>query len=364
LIKTEEVGEALELQMRHLEFFAAFVRRAEKGIFSIEQAVWFERVEKEADNLRAAMDRPLLTVGEEDSRRRLVQKNQYLIVGSLTMFWERGYRREITEVLKKMLVLDDSNEPTIERAKALATGGFLLWSLNETPNARVYLEESAKIAEALGDDLTLAWSLCYLGWTFDSLGEYDKAKIFLERSLGITKSLGEDGKYVAGHAVTFLGDIPYWQGDISDARKLYEAGIAFTRELNNKNMLTSPLRRLAYVEVREGNFVQAADLLVESLHLNRELGHLQGMVACLAGFAALNLAKENLEKAATLCGSVEILLQRYGGPFFFADTVEYERSVANLKKALNEKTLAVAWSKGGPMTLEQAIDFALKESKR
>jgi hypothetical protein len=127
--------------------------------------------------------------------------------------------------------------------------------------------------------------------------------------------------------------------------------------------LTYPLRRLAYIEVREENFVQAAHLFGESLELNRQLGHLQGMIACLAGFAAINLAKSNLEKAATLCGCVENLLQRFGGPFFFADTVEYQRSVSQLKKALDEKALSASWSKGRAMTMEQAIQYALEETK-
>jgi predicted ATPase/DNA-binding SARP family transcriptional activator len=360
--KLEEAGETEAVRERHLEFFALFATQAEKGIYSSEQAAWFRRLDKEADNLRAAMDWPMLIVQNQDSKLGSILKSQFMIVGLLGMFWESGYRREITEALKKMLELDRANEPSKERARALTTGGFLLWSLNNPSGARAYLEESAKIAQELGDRLILAWSMCYLGWTFDSLGEYDEAKTFLEGSLALSMSLGEDGKYVAGHAMTFLGDIPYWQGNILEARKLYEKGIAFVRELNNMNLLTSPLRRLAYIEVREGNFLQAAHLFGESLELNRQLGHLQGMVACLAGFAAINLVKGNLEKATILCGCVENLLQRFGGPFFFADTVEYERSVSELKKTLDEKTFSFVRSKGRAMTLEQAIEFALEEA--
>jgi predicted ATPase/DNA-binding SARP family transcriptional activator len=360
--KLEEANETEAVRERHLEFFAIFATQAEKGIYSSKQAAWFRRLDKEADNLRAAMDWPTLIVQNKDSKLRSILKSQFMIVGLLGMFWEIGYRREITEALKRMLELDRANEPSKERARALTTGGFLLWSLNNPSDARAYLEESAKIARKLGDRLILAWSMCYLGWTFDSLGEYDEAKTFLEGSLALAMSLGEDGKYVAGHAMTFLGDIPYWQGNILEARKLYEKGIAFVRELNNMNLLTSPLRRLAYIEVREGNFVQAAHLFGESLELNRQLGHLQGMVACLAGFAAINLVKGNLEQAATLCGCVENLLQRFGGPFFFADTVEYERSVSQLKKALDERALLASWSKGRAMTMEQALEYALKET--
>jgi tetratricopeptide (TPR) repeat protein len=278
------------------------------------------------------------------------------------MFWESGYRREITETLKRLLELDAGNEPSLERARALGTGGFLLWSLNDLSEARAYLEESIEIAGKLGNAVALAWSYGYLGWTFASLGEYDAARIALERSVQIARQAGGEGKHAAGNAMSFLGDIPYWQGNLPEARRLYEEAISFVRQVNNMNTLTYPLRRLAYIALREGDFVQAAELFGESLEMNLQLGHVQGSVACLAGFAAINFGKGRRDRAATLYGAVEGLLERFGGPFFFADTVEYQRSAANLKNTFTGKGFTVAWTKGRGMTLEQAVGFALTET--
>src|SRR5215207_3695961 len=60
--KLEEAGEAEAVRERHLEFFAIFASQAEKGIYSSKQAEWFRRLDKEADNLRAAMDWSMLIV--------------------------------------------------------------------------------------------------------------------------------------------------------------------------------------------------------------------------------------------------------------------------------------------------------------
>jgi hypothetical protein len=128
-------------------------------------------------------------------------------------------------------------------------------------------------------------------------------------------------------------------------------------------MLTPSLRRLAYVEVREGNFAQAVHLFCESLALNRQLSHQHGTAACLAGFAAIHLAKRDFETAAILYGCVDHQIRGSGNPFLFTDTVEYERCVDQLRQELDEKILSAAWSKGQMMTLEQAADFALKECK-
>jgi hypothetical protein len=41
--------------------------------------------------------------------------------------------------------------------------------------------------------------------------------------------------------------------------------------------------------------------------------------------------------------------------------VEYERCVLQLRQGLDEKTLSSAWTKGRAMSLEQGIEFALKD---
>ncbi len=354
--KLQEAEEDASVREQHLEYFASFARRAQQGIYSTEQATWFRRLDQEVDNLRVALE------GEHPFDGSLPQK-QFVVISSLSLFWERSYRSEIVETLKKLLDRDAGSEPTAEKARALDVGGFLLWCLNRLPEARAYLEESIQIAAELDDDSLLVWPLMYLGWTFWGLGEYENAKRSLERSLSIASSLGEEGRGAVAVAMAYLGDIPYAQGDLSEARRLYEEAILVLRELQNPSMLTPSLRRLGYVEVRQGNFPQAVHLFCESLELNRQLSHQHGTVACLAGFAAIHLAKKNFEQAAILYGCVENLLRTSGQPFMFTDTVEYERCVAQLKENIDEKTLSRAWSKGGLMPLEQAVEYALKETQ-
>jgi tetratricopeptide (TPR) repeat protein len=161
-------------------------------------------------------------------------------------------------------------------------------------------------------------------------------------------------------ALAYLGDIPYAQRNLPEARKRYEEAILLLRQLQNPSMLAPSLRRLGYLEVREGNFAQAADLFTESLELNRQTAHHHGTVASLAGFAAIHLARGNLRKAAVLYGCVEGLLEQSGNTLLFTDTVEYQWSIARLQDELDEKALSSARLKGRAMTLEQAIELALE----
>ena len=359
--KLIEAGEEAQVRRRHLDFFAAFAERAQNGIYSPEQAAWFRRLDQEIDNLRAALDCPGADPVEANRLgSRSTLERQFVIIRSLSLFWERGFRGEIVETLRKLLQRDAQNEPTAEKARALDVGGFLLWSLNRLPEARAYLEESIQIAEKLKDESLLVWPLMYLGWTFWGLGDYERAGESLKRSLEISRSLGENGKGAVAVALAYLGDIPYAQGDLAEARRLYEEALVLLRELQNPSMLTPSLRRLAYVEVREGNFVQAFQLFRECFELNHQLGHEHGMVACLAGFASIHLARGNLERAAILYGCVESLLQGSGSTLLFTDTVAYQRSIQQLHEELDKKALSAAWAKGGQMTLEQATGLVLE----
>jgi hypothetical protein len=147
---------------------------------------------------------------------------------------------------------------------------------------------------------------------------------------------------------------------LEEARKLYEEAISFLREIHNVNMMTYPLRRLGYLKLGEKDFDRAVELFGESLRINDQVGHFQGKVACLVGFAVTNLTRKNLEKAAILIGCVENLLDRIGVPLFFADTVEYKRCMAQLKELLKEEDFSLALSKGSSMSLERAIEIALE----
>ena len=74
------------------------------------------------------------------------------------------------------------------------------------------------------------------------------------------------------------------------------------------------MRRLGYVACREGNLDDADQYFYESLDLNRQVGHLQGMAACMAGLGSVYLARRQLERAAVIYGWVNSVLKRVRGP--------------------------------------------------
>ncbi len=134
--KLEEAGESADLQRRHLEFFAAFAERASGGFYSSAEVDWFERLEADVDNLRAAMEWPPASLPASGTSGRSANEEKLVIVGSLPMFWERRYRRETIDILNRLLREGSSEASSVGRARAMNTGGFIHWSLGNLDEAR------------------------------------------------------------------------------------------------------------------------------------------------------------------------------------------------------------------------------------
>ena len=82
LEKQEESTEAEEIRRRHAAFFLALAERAEPELHGPDQVEWLERLEKENDNLRAAIDWALSGGDAEISARISWAIYQF--------WWQRG----------------------------------------------------------------------------------------------------------------------------------------------------------------------------------------------------------------------------------------------------------------------------------
>ncbi|HEX5940896.1 MAG TPA: hypothetical protein VFY66_01405, partial [Anaerolineales bacterium] len=130
-------------------------------------------------------------------------------------------------------------------------------------------------------------------------------------------------------------------------------------ELGDLNFLAYSIRRLAQLMWHEGRYDDAIVQLQESLKLNQDVADPRGVVACLAGFAAVAVGRGQFPRAAQVMGAVETQLADLGIPLLYMDKMEYERNLAIVQAKLDEQAFKNFWIKGTHMSLEQAMDFAL-----
>jgi predicted ATPase len=101
--------------------FLAVAERAEPELLGPEQRTWFDRLERDLDNLRAALD----WTAADPERTELGLK----LASGLLRFWDaRGHLREGRDRLLAMLARSGASTSTRTRAKALFACGSLMFA--------------------------------------------------------------------------------------------------------------------------------------------------------------------------------------------------------------------------------------------
>ena len=353
--KMDAAGETTELQNRHLQYFVGLAEEAEKNTFGAASVRYHQRLDQELDDIRIAMKWSI------QAHRATMA---FRLAAALFYFW---YNRsplggEWQEQLNKALSLPEGLERTSARAKALNAMGFFYWADAILANPRKELTEALSIGRELGDKLIIASSLCNLGLIEGMEGRYVEARSLFEQSLELFRELGFDNReYI--WPLTFLGDADFNLNDLEGALRHYGESISALRALEDRNFLAYVVRRMGQLTWNQGEFEKADLFCRESLTLNQELGDERAVIASISAFAAIATAQGRLLPAAQLFGAVEALLMSKNIQLVHMDRMEYDRNVATLQAQLAPLTFEKVWKRGYSMTLEQAIEFALKETK-
>jgi non-specific serine/threonine protein kinase len=349
----EEIGQASAIRDQHLGYYLTLAEKSEPNMFGSEWAVWFRRLEKETDNIRAAIEWSTNT-GKADIALR--------ILGALVYFWF-AYALLVSEWqdrVQQALARPEGKKRTLARAKALNGIGFMYWADVYPIDRRPELEEALSISRELDDAWNTATALRNLGLLENIQGNYFQARTYLEQSLAIWRQIGHAGKTGMAWTLIFLADAALNHNETDWARSLYEESTTILRQVGDLNFLAYSIRRLAQLLWSKGESEKAFALCQESLKLNHQLSDRRGVIACLAGFAAIAVAQNRFSRAANLMAAVETLAATIGIRLLYIDKMEYERNLALLKEKLDDKALAKYWSQGKAMTLEQAAAFALE----
>lgn len=336
-------GEAA-LRRRYAEHFTAVAERADRGIKSCERQRYMEELERERDNLKAALEWSRSEGGDYQLGLRLA--------GALFWFW--NLKAEFTEGSSWLNDAVQTCGPAY--AKALYCAGGLAFLQGKYDEAKPLLEASVAAWRTVksGHERELGYTLIVLGMTVLSK-DRNSALAYEEEAREIFEKHQNEDRWGFALALNDLGNVRRQRGEISDAQKLYDEslkiwtdmgdtwGLPLTRsnlgfllmmdkqfgparkelekaleiqEKDAKDLWGSAetLKYLGDLALREKKYQEAEKHYLRSLQSNQEIGRVQLMVGCLAGLAASSAGKgKGLAKlAAFLFGVAEPLRQAYG----------------------------------------------------
>jgi predicted ATPase/DNA-binding SARP family transcriptional activator len=416
-------NEQSTLSQRHARYFLSLAEDAEAHLMGAEQVAWLDRLEREHDNFRAALEWSLNNAMEVCLR----------LGGALWRFWYmRSHLSEGREWLRKALERTGKDEGlemrdetishpsslishplTFALAKALEAAGILAFYQNDCAAARPLLTDSLALWRQLDDARGIAQSLHFLANVTNEQGDPVAARAFYEESQAHWRKLGNT--LGVAYSLMMMAQAVAPLDGRAAAYPLLEESLALFRKADNKRgaawaLCTWAMQRTG--DSRERTLCRSKRtlcrslkddpelraLIEESLILFREVGEKRGMTLNIAMLGSIALAQadpataraffqENLSLyrelgyqsniAETLITLAEIAITQeqtqraarlLGAAKSLCDAIgsspsaDHDRLASAARAALGDYAFHVAYAEGHALSQEQAIAYALSTS--
>ena len=118
---------------------------------------------------------------------------------------------------------------------------------------------------------------------------------------------------------------------------------------------------LSHIAQHEGDHERAIDFGQQGLRLARARKDTNEMANGVSVLAGSFILLEQAQRAARLLGASEAAAERTGAFHHPSDRPEVDRIIAEVQAQLDHSSFHAAWAEGRAMSLEQAVEEALKE---
>jgi DNA-binding CsgD family transcriptional regulator/tetratricopeptide (TPR) repeat protein len=395
--KLEEAGESGTVRRRHADFFLTLAERARPELRGPEDRKWLEQLEREHDNMRAALSFALESEDVELALR---------MAGALGTFWHMHSHSDEGRKWLEAALTRDKRAPVVvriralealywlahdrwdhDRAEAIAREAMELsaeaeiedslaaslrimsagpaWVRGDYERGRELLEESLRISRGAGDRIMIAEALLQLAVTAWGMGDTERGKEIYEEGVILCREAGYTFRLP-----DFLFSLGYQlllEGDYERGAALNEEAVAICREHGYKRSLNFALDNLGWATLLQGDHARATSFYEESLAISKELGDKACASESLDGLACIAGATGEPARAARLFGAAEAMRDTLSAAVVFQHTPEEaawrEPSRARARSRLGETAWEDTLSEGRAMGLKEAIEYAISPEK-
>jgi predicted ATPase/class 3 adenylate cyclase len=357
--RLEARGEATALGARHAAAMVELAEVAAPQLSGSEQRLWLDRLEREHDNLRAALDWAMA-----ESQPEVGARLAYL----LWRFWQqRGYLNEARARFDAMDALDWDLEPISQARFAEANAGIAYWQSDQDKAVRAY-DEALAIWRTMGDKSELANALYNRAYAnlIDVMAgsgqgpHWHSGLAMLEEALALYRELGDKGG--EGSILWGLGSYYYFTADAVTAEAWFRRSLELHRMAGQRTMEAWSLHMLSLSAVNQRHFDEALTNGRHALRHFYEAGDVSGVTLVLDDLAIIAAATGDLDRSGRLWGAARHLQQTTGTSL--ADYVEENYKLFEVPRPrdlLSPKDLAARAAEGAAMGLDEVVAYALDE---
>jgi predicted ATPase/class 3 adenylate cyclase len=386
---------------RHFFYFNDLSEKLWEAFLSENVLPMVPKARDEAENLRAALEWGLENHPEENVR----------LAANFCSFSELvGVEAEGVAVTKKALerarsLPEVSGEADLYRKKligrALFLEGMMTMGMGDIPSSLQILREGIAHSRLTGDKQMLGYCLemYFNAAVFINVPDMDEAAregfvlfsqevhdefglrlAYMNMARIASKNRNESeeqfylekvreamraapGSYMLAILRLFLGMEESAHGNYAEAKRIYEEAIQQFKDFASLNFILVMHSEIGHVERHTGNLGAARAIYQETILGWQVLGNRAAVANQLECFGFLAINDEQARRAANLFGAAEALRELCQSPMTDEERVEYDQWMTQLRGKLAEAEYKAAWAEGRGMTMDRAVQLAVKKVK-
>lgn len=298
------------LRDRHLAYYLDLAERARRDLTEGRQAAGLATLERDHDNLRAALD----WCAEKTDAGKTGEAGLRLAV-TLSLFWRlHGHLSEARHHLTRALA--SPGAPTEQRERAQRELALMAFYQGDLADAYQHAQLSLALHSETGGQRDLADTLIVLGNIARDRGDHAAAVEHYQKSLVIYR----DGGHLSGVAATLhnLGTTAYQQREFARGAALYNESLSIRVKLDDTVGVARCLHGLANVSRESGDLDSATDYGMRSLILREQLGDRHGQALTQITMACTYRARGEPDQAAEYAAQALALGHAVGDTWIIA----------------------------------------------
>jgi tetratricopeptide (TPR) repeat protein len=180
----------------------------------------------------------------------------------------------------------------------------------------------------------------------------------LAESLEISRKI--DNKMLQNEVLRALGEISEAKQDYGRAVDLCKESLAIIQELHDVTNISVLYFNIGRASQLAGENRKAKDYFMDALQWSRRLGKQEGILRALGGLGVVAAVHDDAQCAVRLLIASQALYTNLGFKFPPNQFAWFAHHLKAARAQLDEEQFAAALAEGKKMTLEQALDLALK----
>lgn len=332
--KLLDMGLENEVRDMHRDHYLELAEAAGLHLRGHNQLHWIDRLEREHDNLRAAVDWK-----HDEKRARLAV--------ALWRYWSlRGYLREARHDFEQILSGGFIISPTI-RMSVLNAAANIAIAEGDHEAAQRFFDDLLSLGRTEGDEASIAAALFGLAVIAEHRAEYQTAAQLNQESLAIFEQIGDvlgianahyglaivaqnrnDFPLAAEHQAksfamfeeagdlqglgkieSVLGTLAYEKGEYDKSEEHYRKDLTYRLILRDRTGIVTSHNRLGYVAQAQGRYAAAREHFTETITEARAIGDRWGEIDGTNNLANLNVAEGHLDEAVSGFGQAYSLAE-------------------------------------------------------